>query len=118
MPCGPTPTFTRCTSRPVRVEIAYTSLLYRPLSHRTPPSADRPPMSGEPPPGMCHFLNGLRVRNEITLIEPSPRLETYNTRESRLGYSPCAPRPVGCRRSLCQLWASMSHTPCDAMSAT
>ena len=48
------------------------------VSHSTRPSADTPPMSGEPPPGMRHLRSGGAVRNEITLIEPSPRLETYS----------------------------------------
>ena len=48
----------------------------RPLSQSTRPSADTPPMSGLPPPGRCHFRTGFRVRNEINVIEPSPRLET------------------------------------------
>ena len=34
-------------------------------------------MSGEPPPGIRQVRTGRRVRNEITLIVPAARLETY-----------------------------------------
>src|SRR3954447_2109989 len=118
MPCGPAPTLMRCSRRPVRVEIPYTSPLYRPLSHRTRPSAETPPMSGEPPPGSRHLRYGLRVRNEIRLMLPSPRLETYSVFELRLGYSPWAPAPVCSKRIRRQLRALISHTPLAAMSAT
>jgi len=42
-------------------------------------------MSGEPPPGSRHFPYGRRVRKEMSVIVPSPRLETYSVRASRLG---------------------------------
>src|SRR5947208_12246276 len=75
-PCGPLPTFTLPTSWPDEVLIAYTSELDRPASHRIVPSADTPPMSGLPPPGMCQVAVTLRVAKSITETDPSPRLET------------------------------------------
>ena len=33
-------------------------------------------MSGEPPPGIRHVRTGRRVRKEIRVIVPAPRLET------------------------------------------
>ena len=41
-------------------------------------------MSGLPPPGSRQVATTLRVANESTEIEPSPRLDTYRYRESRL----------------------------------
>ena len=40
-----------------------------PVSQSTRPSAETPPMSGEPPPGRRHLRNGRRVRNEISVID-------------------------------------------------
>ena len=37
-------------------EIAYTSELQHPESHSILPSAETPPMSGLPPPGIRHFV--------------------------------------------------------------
>ena len=75
-------------------------------------------MSGEPPPGIRHLLTGRRVRKEIRVIEPSPRLETNRYFESRLGYRPWAPLPVGSKRIRRSVCASISQTPLEAMSAT
>ena len=51
-------------------------------------------MSGLPPE-IVHFRTTLRSAKLITDIVPSSRLEQYSTLESRLGYRPWAPRPVG-----------------------
>jgi hypothetical protein len=41
-------------------------------------------MSGEPPPGMGQVAIGRPKAKEMTETDPAPRLETYNTFESRL----------------------------------
>src|SRR5438093_1196793 len=84
-PCGPLPTGIRASRRPSFVLIAYTTALYRPDSHSTFPSAETLPMSGLPPPAMCHVFTMRRVANETTEIEPAMRLVTYRYRASRLG---------------------------------
>jgi hypothetical protein len=45
-------------------------------------------MSGLPPPGIRHFWTTLPLASEMIEIDPSARLPTYRTRESRLTYSP------------------------------
>src|SRR3954465_7359 len=61
----------------VGVSVAYPSLVWRPPSQSVRPSAETPPMSGEPPPGSRHLRTGLPVRREISEIDPSRRFDTY-----------------------------------------
>jgi hypothetical protein len=74
-------------------------------------------MSGEPPPGRRHVATGRRVRKEITVIDPASRFDTYSVRESRLGYRPCAPRPVRSKRCRPRPRVDQPHAA-EAMSAT
>src|SRR4051794_33832168 len=90
-PCGSDPTVILEIRWPSVVSIAYTTPLYRPDSQSTRPSADRPPMSGLPPPGIFHFVTRVLVAKSSREIEPSPRLVMYRCFESRLTYRPCAP---------------------------
>src|SRR5262249_11070423 len=75
-PCGPCPTGMRARSCPVDVSIAYTSLFDRPLNHSVVPSADTPPMSGLPPPGIVHLARTARVVRSTTDTVPSSRFDT------------------------------------------
>src|SRR5947208_16572497 len=87
-PCGLEPTGIRASSRPLRVSSAYTSALWRPDSQRTRPSAETPPMSGLPPPGIRHLRTTFLVLKLTSEIVPSFRLATYSSRPSRLTTSP------------------------------
>ena len=49
------------------------------------PSAETPPMSGLPPPGICQVATTFRVAKLITEIEPAVRLVTYRSLLLRLG---------------------------------
>src|SRR6266404_2501976 len=117
-PWGPDPTGMRARSCPVLVEMAYTSLLYRPLSQSTLPSAETPPMSGLPPPGIRHVSTTFRVSKLSTETEPALRFETYRSLPSRLGYRPWAPAPVLMRPVTLNRLPSTFQTPPAARSAT
>ena len=69
----------------MRVSIAYTSERYRPDSHSVLPSADTPPMSGEPF-GMCQVATTRSVAKRITLTDARPAIRDVEIAfPSRLG---------------------------------
>src|SRR5207244_13383934 len=98
--------------------MASTTPPYRPVSHRTFPSAETPPMSGLPPPGIHHFRSTLRVRKLITEIEPSPRFVAYRSLPLRLGYRPCTPVPVRRKPTVFRRAPLISQSPPAFRSAT
>lgn len=57
-----------------------------------------------------------RVKSKTEMV-PSPRLEMYISRESRLTYSPWQPLPVGRKDGFVNLSPSRTHTPLATMSA-
>jgi hypothetical protein len=61
--------------RPVRVSMAYTSELYRPLSQSVRPSLETPPMSGLDEPSL-QVRTTRRVAKLTTEIVPAFRFET------------------------------------------
>ena len=82
------------------------------------PSAETPPMSGEPPPGITHVPATALVAKSMSEIVPASRFVTYSTFESRLTYKPCAPRPVGMKPVTVNVSPSTVYTPPRIMSAT
>jgi hypothetical protein len=66
---------------------------------------------------MNHFPFSRWVRTSSSELEPSPRLEMDIVVESRLMYSPCAPRPVAMNARIRSESPSMSQTPFVIMSA-